>query len=136
MSLTSIASSIQISFARPEHDFEVGELLVRSFVESYAREMPEVVVDVARKKYLRDVAPKRIDTKLLVATIEDKLVGTVCLYPPDYVDNKSWIKDAYDLRQFRQPQARQSFLSADSKCAGCWKHIRGFSPLSFRLPRA
>lgn len=121
MSLTSIASNIQISLAGPEHDFEIGELLVRSFVESYAREMPDVTVSESRKKYLREVAPKRINATLLIATFDSNfhaksegelgkfgqltsiksgtILGTVCLFRPAHDDNRSWIKGAYDLRQ-------------------------------------
>lgn len=84
--------------ACPEDDREVGELLVRAFVDTYARKMPEVVVDDSRRAELRAVAEKRKVAKVWVVELGAKIVGTVALWPPGSSRSEAWIKGAADLR--------------------------------------
>ena len=84
--------------ARPADDARIGELLVDAFLTVYARKMPEVVYDDARKNELRDVATKRGRALVLVAEDEGKVVGTVAIFPPDAPSSEAWLANAADLR--------------------------------------
>lgn len=47
-----------IRVARPEDDAVIGEILVNAYVSQYARKLPHIVVDEARKADLRNVAER------------------------------------------------------------------------------
>jgi len=91
-------SDIVVREARPEDDEAIGELLVRAFVESYERKMPEVQVTERRKQDLRAVAAKRAVAKVWVAERGGQVVGTVSLWPPGAQGSEAWIPGACDLR--------------------------------------
>lgn len=91
-------ASILVRAALPKDDHPVGELLVRAFVETYARKMPEVVVPESRKRALRDMAGKRLQARVFVAEVEGALAGTVALWPPGAPGSEAWISSAADLR--------------------------------------
>lgn len=84
--------------ARPEDDARVGELLVDAFLTTYARKMPEVVYDEARKDELRDVAAKRSRATVLVAELDRRVVGTVSIFKPGAASSEAWLPNAADLR--------------------------------------
>lgn len=85
--------------ARPADDARIGELLVDAFLSTYARKMPEVVYDDARKNELRDVAAKRARGLVLVAELDGRVVGTVTVFPPGAVSSEAWLPASADLRQ-------------------------------------
>lgn len=85
--------------ARPEDDARIGELLIDAFLSTYARKMPEVVYDDARKNDLRDVATKRSRARVLVAELDGRVVGTVSIFPPGAVSSEAWLPNSADLRQ-------------------------------------
>jgi GNAT superfamily N-acetyltransferase len=89
---------LKIRMARPEDDAAIGELLVNSFVATYARKMPEVVVTPERKATLRAVAAKREVAAVLAAEDQAKVIGTVALFRPGVPETEAWIPDAADLR--------------------------------------
>lgn len=89
---------MSLSVARPEEDEEIGELLVRSFVETYAREMPEVVVGAGRLRELRDVKKIRTDAILLAWRTGARVAAVCAVYPPGFVEGKAWIPHASELR--------------------------------------
>lgn len=91
-------SKMVVREARPEDDAAIGELLVRAFVESYARKMPEVQVTERRKRDLRDVAGKRAVARVWVAERGGEVVGTVSLWPPGAEGSEAWLAGACDLR--------------------------------------
>jgi ribosomal protein S18 acetylase RimI-like enzyme len=84
--------------ARPEDDVRVGELLVDAFLSTYARKMPEVVYDDARKNDLRDVAAKRRRATVLVAELDGRIAGTVAIFRPGAESSEAWLPNAADLR--------------------------------------
>ena len=90
---------MRVRRAEAKDDTIVGELLVDSFITAYARKMPEVVYDDARKRDLRDMATKRQEATVLVAEQDAQIVGTVMVYPPGVPKNESWIANAADIRQ-------------------------------------
>lgn len=95
--------------ARPEDDDLVGELLIRAFVDSYARKMPHVVVTDERKAELRAVADKRRVAAVWVAELGGRVVGTVSLWPPGSARSEAWLKDAADLRHLAVDDSARGF---------------------------
>lgn len=91
-------SALTVRDAADVDDAAVGELLVRAFVDSYARKMPDVVVTDRRKRELRDVAAKRQVARVWVAEREGRVVGTVALWPADSPGCEAWRPGAVDLR--------------------------------------
>ena len=89
----------RIREATPADDAELGELMIESFVSTYARKMPEVRVTDSRKADLRDVASKRALGKVLVCESEHgMLLGTVTIYPPGTPGSRDWLGGHSDLR--------------------------------------
>ncbi len=84
--------------ATPADDTAIGELLVQSFVEQYARKLPEVELTEQRKTDLRAVAAKREVAKVWVVEHERRVVGTVAVWPPKAKGSEAWIPGAADLR--------------------------------------
>ena len=87
--------SIPLPFAlRHESDsdhIQIGELLVLSFVEMYARKMPEVVVSEERKNELRDIAGKRAFGETWVLVREREIAGTFFLVKPTAAYPEKWL---------------------------------------------
>lgn len=103
-------NTVKVRRAGAEDDRRLGDLLVESFVSSYARKMPEVVVSDARKADLRDIASKRASGCVLVA--EDpatgELLATVTLLPPGHPTSRAWLPGLSDLR----------YMAVDSRAKG------------------
>lgn len=91
-------SSYRVRPAEPRDDAAIGELLVASFVEQYARKLPDVVVTGHRKAELRNVAAKRALAHVWVAEKDGEIVGTIALWPPGAHRSEAWISNAADLR--------------------------------------
>ncbi|HXS99201.1 MAG TPA: GNAT family N-acetyltransferase [Elusimicrobiota bacterium] len=91
-------SAALVREARPEDDARIGDLLVDAFLSAYARKMPEVRYDDARKRDLRDTAAKRGRAAVLVAEIDGKVEGTVTLFKPGAEGSEAWLPGAADLR--------------------------------------
>lgn len=91
-------SELLVRAARPEDDARVGDLLVDAFLTTYARKMPEVRYDDARKNDLRDVAGKRARAVVLVAELDGRVVGTVAIFKPGAEGSEAWLPGAADLR--------------------------------------
>ncbi|MBL8955048.1 MAG: GNAT family N-acetyltransferase [Myxococcaceae bacterium] len=88
-------------------DAAVGELLVRAFVESYARKLPDVVVGERRKADLRDVRSKRGVAKVWVAEERGEIVGTVAMWAPGAKGSEAWLSNAFDLRHLAVSEQRR-----------------------------
>lgn len=93
-----MSEPILIREARSEDETRIGDLLVDAFLTVYARKMPEVRYDDARKKDLRDVAAKRGRAVVLVAELGGKVEGTVSLFKPGAEGSEAWLAGAADLR--------------------------------------
>lgn len=101
-------SLFRIRTARPEDDAPLGELLVRTFVETYSQKMPEVVVSERRKKELRNVEERRQHGTVLVGEEGNALVATVTLFRFGRKGAEAWSPDAASLRM----------MVIDSQCHG------------------
>lgn len=87
------------------YDQRIGELLIESYLSTYAKKMPEVVLTERRLNDLRSVAQKRADGALFILMNEpfkatSDLIGTVTLYPPSYSATEAWLSNHADLRYF------------------------------------
>lgn len=129
-------SNVLVRLVRPDDDASVGELLVRAFVETYARKLPDVVVSESRKQALRDMAGKRSIARVFVAEVAGELAGTVALWLPGTAGSEAWRPHAADLRQlavddrFRDGSVSRALLDAaeaDAKAHGAIElclHVR------------
>ena len=93
-------SGIIIREATAADDAAVGELLVRSYAEQYARKLPDAKLSAARTEDLRNQAEKRVTGTILVAEHERRVVGTLALFPWGHARSESWIPGAANLRYF------------------------------------
>ena len=89
---------IQIREATAADDEAIGELLVGAFLTNYARKMPEVVITEQRKADLRAVAEKRAVAKVWVAERDEKIVGTIALWPLGAKGSEAWVPGGVDVR--------------------------------------
>lgn len=99
-----------VRLAQPRDDAAIADVLIDSFVEQYARKLPDVVVTDRRKDELRDVASKRAVARVWVAELDGVVVGTVALWPPGAHRSEAWISNAADLRHLAVAQAHRGGL--------------------------
>ena len=99
--------TMEVRLAQPADDTRVGDLLVESFMETYAAKMPEVSVSEERNIELRDLYFKRAHSKVFVGEREGEIVGTVTIFPPGAPTSESWLENAADLRQLALDPAWQ-----------------------------
>lgn len=105
--------AVTLRLATAADDTDIGELLVRAFVDTYAKKMPEVVVEPQRRQDLRQVAAKRAVATVWVAERAGSVVGTVALWPPGAPGSEAWLPGAADLRHLGTDESeRGSGLSA------------------------
>jgi hypothetical protein len=112
-------SAIRVRPAAASDDLAVGELLVDSFVGTYARKMPEVVVTGQRLTDLRDVQGQRAAAAVVVAEAADgRLAGTVTLYRPGSPGTRAWTPNAADLRYMAVARGARPFTAASGSSSG------------------
>lgn len=90
--------SLHIRPARPDDDVAIGELLIDAFLSTYARKGLDVTYGEGRRAQLRAVAAKRAVASVWVAELDDRVVGTVAIYPPGAEGSEAWVSNAADLR--------------------------------------
>lgn len=93
-------SRLLIRVARPEDDAVIGEILVNAYVSQYARKLPHIVVDEARKADLRNVAEKRQIGTVIAAELDGKVVGALTLLRPGAKRSEAWRENMADIRMF------------------------------------
>lgn len=120
-------ASLHIRPAEPRDDEAVGELLVSSFETAYARKMPEIRYDDARRAELRDLATKRAQGSVLVAELAGEMVGTVTIFPPGAKLSEAWMPNTADLRALAVSPAHfgkgysAALMDAAEALAWSWK---------------
>jgi GNAT superfamily N-acetyltransferase len=106
-------AEVVVREARPEDDAQLGELLVKAFVSTYERKMPEVRVTDERKAELRNVAARRGDAAVFVAESGGKVVGTVAVFPPRSARSEAWKPNSADIRHLAvEPEHHGSGIAA------------------------
>jgi ribosomal protein S18 acetylase RimI-like enzyme len=84
--------------ARASDRAPLGDLLVRSFVDTYAKRMPEVVVTEDRKASLRRAVEYRDRGYVAVVETNGKITGTVTLLKPGDSESRAWVDGHAYLR--------------------------------------
>lgn len=112
---------VSVRPARAEDESAIGDLLVASFNETYARKMPEVKMTDRRRQELRGVAAMRDRVLVLVEELAGEIVGTVTLYPPGAQGGHAWASDFAELRFLALDPKRQGQGLAEPLVAECLK---------------
>lgn len=89
---------VRLRNSHPGEDLEVGDLLVQSFKETYARKLPEVVTNADRERELRDVASRRSAGVVRIAVLGFQIIGTYSLILPGDKLDESWNANTATLR--------------------------------------
>ena len=121
-----VANFMQLRIAGPGDDPAISDLLTRTFLETYARKLPEVETTEERKLELRDVASKRRAGMVCVLEFGHRVVGTFSLIHPESPDTDSWIENYATLRcvaidpEFHGLQFSQILLDESVRLACSW----------------
>lgn len=93
-----LANFLSTRTARPGDDLMVGELLVRSFRETYARKLPTMFTPASRELELRDVARRRHNGIVRIVELGFEIIGTYSLIAPGTALDESWTPNSCYLR--------------------------------------
>lgn len=119
-----MSENLSIRLATEKDDAFLGELLIQSFVETYAKKMPEVVVSEKRKLDLRNLKSKRDTAKVFVAQSGGQVVGTVTLFPSSHPETESWKSKSCDLRYMAVDPTFQGKGVADQLIEACKTQVK------------
>lgn len=93
-----ISHFVLVRLARVEDERAIGELLVRAFVQTYSRKLPEVETNSVRKLELHDVAGRREEGLVYVMELGYRIIGTFTLIRPGALLTQSWLPNTANLR--------------------------------------
>jgi GNAT superfamily N-acetyltransferase len=93
-----ISNFLKLRSARPGDDLAIGELLVKSFLETYAEKLPGVVANEERISELQNVASRREAGIVRVLEFGYRLIGTYALIHPENENNEAWTDSTATLR--------------------------------------
>lgn len=79
-------------------DDDIGDLLVKSFTETYAEKLPHIATPQKRVSELRNVKSRRENGEVFVLELGYRIIGTFSLIRPDSNQSESWIQKAGNLR--------------------------------------
>jgi GNAT superfamily N-acetyltransferase len=79
-------------------DNHVADLLVKSFTETYAQKLPQIVTPQQRISELRDIKSRRENGEVCVLELGYRIIGTFSLINPDSNLSECWIQNAANLR--------------------------------------
>jgi ribosomal protein S18 acetylase RimI-like enzyme len=93
-----LANFVRIRSAHPGDDFPIGELLVSTFRDTYARKLPSIGTTDERERELRDVATRRQNGTVRVIEVGYRIIGCYSLIHPASPINESWSPMTCTLR--------------------------------------
>lgn len=93
-----ILDFISLKTASGEDQEAIGELLVRTFMQTYARKLPHVCTPEERIKELRNVALRQHDGDVLILELGYRIIGTAALIRPGASSSESWLENSSNLR--------------------------------------
>lgn len=93
-----IANFLNIRLAHPGDDLAIGELLLRTFVQTYEKKLPKVATCTQRRRDLLNVTARRRGGVVCVLELGYRIVGTFSLIHPDSPECEAWIPEAANLR--------------------------------------
>lgn len=93
-----LTNFMSIRNAHPGDDLVVGELLVRTFRETYAQKLPSIMTTPEREIELRDVNSRRINGVVRVTELGFQIIGSYSLIAPGSGLDESWTPRTCTLR--------------------------------------
>ncbi|MCB0361770.1 MAG: GNAT family N-acetyltransferase [Bdellovibrionales bacterium] len=89
---------INLKSASSNHDDEIGNLLVRSFMDTYQEKLPHLHTTQERIDELREVNKRRRDGEVFILELGYRIIGTAAIIRPNTVENQSWTPHSANLR--------------------------------------
>ena len=93
-----LANFIKMRPAIPGDDLQVADLVLRTFVSTYEKKLPDVRTTEGRKDELRDVATRRRNGFVGVAELGYQIIGTFALIHPESTMSEAWHSNGATLR--------------------------------------
>lgn len=93
-----LTNFMKIRTAHPGDDLVVGELLVKSFRETYAQKLPTISTTLEREIELRDVNSRRINGVVRISELGFQVIGSYSLMSPGSALDESWTPMTCTLR--------------------------------------
>ncbi len=93
-----LTNFMRIRNAYPGDDLIIGEMLVKSFRETYALKLPTVSTPPEREIELRDIHSRRINGVVRISELGFQIIGTYSLIAPDSALDESWTPQTCTLR--------------------------------------
>lgn len=93
-----VVNFVNLRNSLPGEDPVIGDLLVRTFRDTYAKKLPSVLTTDEREKELRDVCGRRVHGCVRVLELGYQIIGTYALIPPCSALDESWTPNTATLR--------------------------------------
>lgn len=93
-----LSNFVKIRTAFPGDDLNLGDMLVRTFRETYSRKLPNLITTDQREMELRDVHSRRLNGVVRVLELGFQLIGTYSLMAPQSALDDSWTPSTCTLR--------------------------------------
>lgn len=93
-----LTNFMRIRNAHPGDDLVVGEMLVKSFRETYAQKLPTISTTPEREIELRDVNSRRINGVVRISELGFQIIGSYSLIAPGSALDESWTPMTCTLR--------------------------------------
>lgn len=122
-----LTNFLRLRSAHPGDDIAVGELLVTSFKETYAKKLPYVITSADREDELRDVSSRRRVGIVRVVDFGYRVIGTYSLIHPESEANEAWTANTCTLRclaidtEFHSLKLSELLLLDAVEIATSWK---------------
>lgn len=121
-----LANFIQLRPAFPSDDLSVAELLLHTFISTYAQKLPTITTSDERKKELRDVGSRRKQGYVCIAELGYRTIGTFSLIHPESPLSEAWRPNGATLRclaidpEFHGLALSELLLDEADRVAGAW----------------
>lgn len=93
-----LSNFVKIRTAFPGDDLILGDMLVRTFRETYSRKLPNLITTDQREIELRDVQSRRRNGAVRVLELGFQIIGTYSLMAPQSALDDSWTPATCTLR--------------------------------------
>lgn len=122
-----LSNFVRLRTSHPGDDLAVGDLLARSFRETYARKLPSAVCPPEQENELRDVHSRRLNGVVRVIELGFQIIGTYSLIAPKSDLDESWTSNTCTLRcvaldpHFHSLKLSEQLLKDAVEIAERWK---------------
>lgn len=118
---------VRLRTGHPGDDLSIGDLLVESFKETYAKKLPTVITNHEREIELRNVASRRQNGVVRIIELGFQIIGTYSLLSPNSPLDESWTPNTCTLRcvaiapQFHSLQLSEKLVADAIDVAKHWR---------------